>query len=194
MSPKSPAALKASYNPCPKSTSYEFGGPLGAVGVTLAVPFFSYWLAFACTSDACPPWPLSTFLSFHSTGWTGMLGGKTWWNSLWSVEGLAAYGAWYAFTVVCWFVLPGEMVQGGEMRNGERLEYKMNGALGSGSRVDRELTIGGSVRDAGGVVGGRGGYDGDGGIGTVAVDLGALGRAHLGEFVDERRAGEWASA
>jgi hypothetical protein len=30
------------YVAAPRSLHYEFGGPLGALGVTLAVPFFTY--------------------------------------------------------------------------------------------------------------------------------------------------------
>jgi delta14-sterol reductase len=35
-------ATKPGYVAAPKTKHYEFGGPIGALGVTLAVPFFSY--------------------------------------------------------------------------------------------------------------------------------------------------------
>lgn len=38
-SSKQPAAA---YVAAPRSLHYEFGGPAGALGVTLAVPFFTY--------------------------------------------------------------------------------------------------------------------------------------------------------
>lgn len=55
-----------------------------------------------------------------------MLGGREWWSSLVSAEASLVYCAWYAFTVLCWAVLPGKMVEGGELRNGEKVTYPMN--------------------------------------------------------------------
>lgn len=123
----SSSSIKKGYQAAPLSKHYEFGGPTGALGVTLAVPFFTYWLAFACTSDACPVWPWADFLSWHKHGLGQALGDLGWWKAFWSWEAMAVYTAWYAFNVVCLAVLPGETVQGGELRNGEKLSYKMNG-------------------------------------------------------------------
>ncbi|KAI5481885.1 C-14 sterol reductase [Pseudohyphozyma bogoriensis] len=114
------------YQPAPPTHHYEFGGPLGAVGVSVAVPFFCYWLAFACQPDACPRWPLADFLAWHKLGWSNLTSNPDWWKSLWSWEATAVYVAWYAFCVVCWAILPGKMVEGQEMRNGKKLTYKMN--------------------------------------------------------------------
>lgn len=52
---------------------------------------------------------------------------EIWWNNLISLNGLYVYSAWYFFTVLCWFILPGKLVEGSEMRNGKKLTYKMNG-------------------------------------------------------------------
>merc|ERR1711939_283640 len=116
------------YEAQPKSDSYEFGGPLGALGVVIAAPFFAYWLPLACASaHACPPWPLPTFLSWHKDAFGAATSGdERWWAGFWSNDAALVYGAWYAWTVVCWRVLPGEQVQGVPMRNGERKLYKMN--------------------------------------------------------------------
>ncbi|GAA6064079.1 hypothetical protein JCM10212_002721 [Sporobolomyces blumeae] len=114
------------YQAAPKTHHYEFGGPIGALGVTLAVPFFTYWLAFACTDKACPPWPLSELRQFHTAGLAAMHSGPEWWARLWSWEATAVYGAWYAWTVICWAVLPGDQVEGAPLRNGHKLKYKMN--------------------------------------------------------------------
>ncbi|GAA6028845.1 hypothetical protein JCM8097_007425 [Rhodosporidiobolus ruineniae] len=118
------SSKQTTVNLNPPSTHYESGGPLGgALGVSLAVPFFSYWLAFVC--DALPM-PLSAFLDWHASGVAAMQS-AAWWSSLWSWEATAVYCAWYAWAVMCWFVLPGEEVQGVELRDGKRLSYTMNG-------------------------------------------------------------------
>ncbi|GAA5858787.1 hypothetical protein JCM1840_006556 [Sporobolomyces johnsonii] len=117
--------VPATYVAAPQSLHYEFGGPIGALFVSLSVPFFTYWIAFACTDTQCPPWPLDKFLAFHSAGINSMRN-DAWWESLWSWEAVAVYGAWYAWTVACWYVLPGKEVEGAEMRNGKKLTYKMN--------------------------------------------------------------------
>ena len=131
MSPEAKASIDG-YKAAPPSHSFEFGGPIGALGVTLAVPFFSYWLAFACTEDACPRWPLPELLDWHAQGARAMFGGDAaWWKGMWSLEATGVYCAWYAWTVLCWAVLPGKEVEGTVMRDGNRLTYKMNGAFRS---------------------------------------------------------------
>lgn len=49
---------------------------------------------------------------------------------------MVVYAGWYAFNVVCLAVLSGETVQGGELRNGEKLSYKMNGLSSFHSRLE----------------------------------------------------------
>lgn len=126
---KTSSSTKWKYDPAPVSHHYEFGGPFGALGVILAVPFFTYWLSFACTeATGCPPWPLSSFSAYHSSSLDAMKD-VAWWKSLISLEASAVYCAWYAWNVLCWAVLPGKSVQGGELRNGAKVTYPMNGAL-----------------------------------------------------------------
>lgn len=145
------ASGAASYDPAPRSTSKEFGGTPGAFGVTFAVAFFSYctspfWsdkvvrldgqeshvlifstgLTMACNAGSCPAWPMSSFSQFHANGFKSMQT-LEWWQSLWSWEAAGVYGAWYAWTVLCWFILPGRQVEGVVLRDGSRLKYKMNG-------------------------------------------------------------------
>ncbi|SCZ95265.1 BZ3500_MvSof-1268-A1-R1_Chr11-2g03393 [Microbotryum saponariae] len=124
--PQSSASSSATgYEPAPRSTSYEFGGPIGALGVTVAVPFFAYWLTLACTAQQCPPWPMSHFLDFHGQRFQRMTT-LHFYRDLFSKEASIAYALWYLWTVVCWAVLPGDQVQGVELRDGSRLTYTMN--------------------------------------------------------------------
>ena len=50
-----------------------------------------------------------------------------WWKGLWDNEAATLYFGWYAFCVVAWAVLPGDWVEGTQLRNGKRLQYKING-------------------------------------------------------------------
>ncbi|CAE6415346.1 unnamed protein product, partial [Rhizoctonia solani] len=50
-----------------------------------------------------------------------------WWKSVFDVEATIAYFTWYTFLVAAWYVLPGEWVQGTELRTGDRKKYKFNG-------------------------------------------------------------------
>ncbi|KAG6813936.1 hypothetical protein H0H92_005190 [Tricholoma furcatifolium] len=107
----------------PRTTSYEFFGPPGAFFVTTTVPAITYALFFACSeSNGCKP-NLSTIPDQIVASVTN----PDWWASLWDTQASLAYLAWYAFTVVAWFVLPGDWVQGTTLRTGEKKSYKLNG-------------------------------------------------------------------
>ncbi|PSS06840.1 hypothetical protein PHLCEN_2v3559 [Hermanssonia centrifuga] len=115
------AKTKADLNP--RTQGYEFLGPLGALFITLAVPATTYALYFGCSesSGGCPPaldtlWPtLSSSLS-----------DPEWWQSLWDTKASLMYLAWYAFCVVAYFVLPGDWIEGTQIRDGTRKMYKIN--------------------------------------------------------------------
>ncbi|KNZ81777.1 Delta(14)-sterol reductase [Termitomyces sp. J132] len=49
-----------------------------------------------------------------------------WWVSLWDTQAFLVYLAWYAYTVVAWFVLPGDWIQGTTLRTGGKKYYKLN--------------------------------------------------------------------
>lgn len=171
--------VMAAYEASVESKHFEFGGPIGALGVTLSVPFFTYWLSLACTpTSGCPPWPLNAFAAFHQEGWKSIIAGREFWTGLWSDEAALVYLGWYAFCLVCWAVLPGKMVQGVVLRNGERITYPMNGQSSPSSVVTNstEAKLGSTsfCYFFGRRCWGRGG-DGDDGIGSAVVYYGALG-------------------
>lgn len=107
----------------PKTEHFEFGGPIGAFGVTTAVPFFSYALYYFCNEQvgcsALPKYPNVILQQM----WNGIQA------SFLDTTAWAIYFAWYAFTVACWFLIPGKIVQGSELRTGKKLDYKINGKL-----------------------------------------------------------------
>jgi len=104
----------------PRTTHYEFGGPVGALGVTLTVPFFTYAFYYFCNPlVGCAVLPTHPGLLFKSMG-NGIV------QSLTDGTGWAIYFGWYAFAVACWALIPARWEQGGELRTGEKLEYKIN--------------------------------------------------------------------
>ncbi|GLB40308.1 putative ERG4 ERG24 ergosterol biosynthesis protein [Lyophyllum shimeji] len=107
----------------PRTTSYEFLGPPGALFVTLTVPIVIYALYFGCSeANGCRP-DLSTIPDQVVASVTN----PNWWKSLWDTEAFLMYLAWYAFCVVAWAVLPGDRVEGTTLRTGEKKTYKING-------------------------------------------------------------------
>lgn len=120
---QSQMASTSSLNP--RTTSYDFLGPPGALAISLGVPFLIYGLYFGCneTSGGCIP-PVELTLANLQYAFTH----TSWWTKLWDTEATLLYLAWYAFTVVSWFMLPGDWVEGVTMRTGEKKRYKINGA------------------------------------------------------------------
>lgn len=99
----------------PRTTSYEFLGPAGALAITLATPTITYALYFFCSeqSGGCPPTSIA-------------LSSATWWTSLWDTKAFTIYVSWYVFCVLSWYFLPGDWVEGGVLRSGRKLKYKIN--------------------------------------------------------------------
>ena len=110
----------------PKTTSYEFLGPPGAFAITIGVPVLTYVLFFTCneSSDGCPP-PLQTLYPSLVQAVTDP---EFWWK-LWDPEAFAIYYSWYAFCLVTWAILPGDWVQGTQLRDGKYQQYKINGTI-----------------------------------------------------------------
>lgn len=106
----------------PRTKHYEFLGPPGAFAITLGVPAMTYALFFACSehTGGCPP-PIDTAVIIASV--TDL----SWWKGLWDTQATIAYLAWYWFTVVAWFILPGDSVDGTPTRNGVTKKYRING-------------------------------------------------------------------
>jgi hypothetical protein len=109
----------------PRTTAYEFFGPSGALFITVTVPLVTYALYFGCSEQAggCPP-----ALNTLPPDLFARLSTRDWWFSLWDAQATAIYFAWYAFCVAAWYVLPGDWIEGVQMRNGQTKRYKINGS------------------------------------------------------------------
>lgn len=107
----------------PRTTTYEFFGPVGTLAITFLVPLTTYALSFGCSEQAggCPP-DLTTLPPDLLT----KVLSREWLLSLWDTQATAIYLAWYVFCVAAWHVLPGDWVEGAKMRNGQTKKYKIN--------------------------------------------------------------------
>ncbi|CAE6445215.1 unnamed protein product [Rhizoctonia solani] len=107
----------------PKTTRYEFFGPPGAAAVATGTPIVVYGLYYSCSeaSGICqlPHWssPLQVITAISDSNW---------WKGVFDVEATVAYFAWYALLVAAWYLLPGEWLEGTELRIGGRKKYKLN--------------------------------------------------------------------
>ena len=102
---------------------YEFGGPVGAVGVIVGLPIVIYVLYFGCGKSFCVdsidsaaelPAQLSAALST---------------TKLWSWTACAVVFGWTVLHFIAYLVLPGPMAPGVVLRDGKRLRYPMNAHL-----------------------------------------------------------------
>lgn len=116
-------AVQSAYDPAPRTTTYEFLGPPGALGISILVPLFTYFFAFGCGERGCTPTPV---LPYFQNGFQQM---QTWqfYADLWDTKATIAYLGWYGWCLICWAVLPGPWIEGIILRNGQKLSYKING-------------------------------------------------------------------
>jgi hypothetical protein len=106
----------------PRSKPTEFLGPAGTTVVTFLTPLMAYLLFFGCNpTTGCPSLSLDTYKVGFQNGWPAING------KLWDWGAAGVYAGWYAFTVICWNILPGEQVEGTVLRDGKRKMYNLNG-------------------------------------------------------------------
>ena len=104
-------------------TKYEFGGPLGAVGVIVGLPLVTYALYFLCNSETCVTDPL---MFDYPTALRRILD----LDGLVSLHAVYIFVGWMAFHVILDRLLPGEVAEGAPLpRGGARLSYCLSGHL-----------------------------------------------------------------
>lgn len=124
MATKSSLSKTTSSELNPRTTEYEFLGPPGALFVSIIVPTVTYALYFGCSErTGCPPLPLSRLPDRVVSAVSSL----DWWKGLWDTQAALIYLAWYAFCVVAWAILPGDLVEGRPLRTGGTKSYKING-------------------------------------------------------------------
>lgn len=108
---------------------YEFGGPCGALAITVLLPLFVYTTVFLCNDvSGCPapallePTSLTLEKLQAQTPWpeNGIAGLHDWTVTAW-------VSTYYFLSLVLQLVLPGEEAEGLLLASGGRLMYKFNG-------------------------------------------------------------------
>ncbi|KAK3331730.1 delta(14)-sterol reductase like protein [Cercophora scortea] len=121
-------APKQKQDAAPAVHGYEFGGPLGAAGVSFGLPILLYIFNFACNDiSGCPapsllhPKSLDLETLKREVGWpaNGFCG-------LLSLEVTGWVFAYFLFSAILYRVLPATEVVGTQLAGGGRLKYRFN--------------------------------------------------------------------
>eukprot|EP00740_Mantoniella_antarctica_P014235 CAMPEP_0181374646 /NCGR_PEP_ID=MMETSP1106-20121128/16147_1 /TAXON_ID=81844 /ORGANISM="Mantoniella antarctica, Strain SL-175" /LENGTH=431 /DNA_ID=CAMNT_0023492673 /DNA_START=92 /DNA_END=1387 /DNA_ORIENTATION=+ len=96
---------------------YEFGGPVGALGIIVSLPAVCYGLVFFCNADVCIR--LNNLTATLPALPAGMV--------LFSWQACAVYLGWMAYTTLLHLLLPGIRKEGILLPDNTRLTYKLNG-------------------------------------------------------------------
>ena len=113
---KEPSAAKHSSS-LNHTDEYEFFGPHVPFLLLFVLPAVLYALIFACNSNGCVslyPMPIKPAPGFPSG------------SHIFSWEALAAYVGWFFGLVALHLILPGTLAQGTVLKDGSRLQYKLN--------------------------------------------------------------------
>ncbi|UKZ51278.1 Delta(14)-sterol reductase [Trichoderma virens] len=121
-------AAKATKAAAEQPHGYEFGGPLGAFGVSFGLPVLVYLFTFACNDiSGCPapsflsPKTLSIDRLKLEVGWPE---DGIWGLASWKASG--ALAAYYLLNLILHAILPAAEVDGTVLRSGGRLKYRLN--------------------------------------------------------------------
>lgn len=132
---KPASASAASEELNPKTTQYEFLGPLGAFGFVTALPMLVLFFAICCDKTG---YPSTLLISDYKTYFDQLFSGDLL-KAMYDPMAMLVYLAFVALQAVLYVALPGDLYPGTLLRNGQRLKYRMNGKCGMG-RLDGCLT------------------------------------------------------
>lgn len=109
----------------PKTQHYEFGGPIGAMGMIVLLPVLVLFLATSCDATG---YPAKAFLDDWQSFLLSKLT-KDFLYSLYDPSAFAVYFCYIAILAIFYMTLPGNNVPGTVLRDGTRHKYKMNGKI-----------------------------------------------------------------
>lgn len=101
---------------------FEFGGPLGAIGIVFGLPLVVYMLYFLCNDTICMKNPFAF-------DWNQLMGINI--GNIITIDAIYMYLTWMIFHIIMERCLPGDVVEGVALPNksGSKLHYKINGHL-----------------------------------------------------------------
>ncbi|KAI9471983.1 MAG: ergosterol biosynthesis ERG4/ERG24 [Benjaminiella poitrasii] len=107
----------------PKTRHYEFGGPIGALGMVVCLPVLVLFFATCCDSTGYPS------QAFRDDWKTTVLSKFTldYLKSIWDPSAFMVYVGFVALLAFFYLILPGDNVPGTMLRDGNRIKYRMNG-------------------------------------------------------------------
>ncbi|KAJ2239504.1 erg24, C-14 sterol reductase, partial [Coemansia sp. RSA 455] len=105
----------------PRTTHREFFGFPGSVAVMMITTIVLYVWYFSCSEATGCQLPVT------KTQWLAIAAHAADYRSYVSLEALAYYALWWSWLAMLYFVIPGRTVQGVALRNGQRLDYPING-------------------------------------------------------------------
>eukprot|EP00118_Oscarella_pearsei_P009307 m.53296 g.53296 ORF g.53296 m.53296 type:complete len:208 (+) comp34242_c0_seq24:718-1341(+) len=97
----------------PKTTTYEWMGPVGSLFMMTGLPTVVYLLYFACNAQSCSLVDIPRIQLPPLGQWI-------------SQEAAIVFLAWLAFQAVIYAVNVGKIVKGSKLRDGSRLDYRIN--------------------------------------------------------------------
>ncbi|KNC81445.1 hypothetical protein SARC_06234 [Sphaeroforma arctica JP610] len=98
---------------------FVFLGPIGTGFLVGFLPFIVVSLYALCPGETCMNVQELLFKDIPTLQW----------SDVYSPRAVQIFSSWMAFQTVLYIVLPGDLVKGVELRDGSRLEYRMNGFL-----------------------------------------------------------------
>ena len=87
-----------------KKIHFEFGGPLGAAGIVIGLPFVILGLFFVCNADRC----VSNVFSYNYIELVKSIA----WEDVYSENAMLLYLCWLLLHILMERLLPGEIVHG----------------------------------------------------------------------------------
>ena len=125
---KSTRRASSRSSPSPDETFvYEFGGPVGAVSTSIALPLVCYGFTYLCDQNSCPNMDKVSALLADPLG--AATAGLHAFPAYCTFQGFAVVLGWFLFQLILERCLPGPIGQGTELKEqqGARLKYSLNG-------------------------------------------------------------------
>lgn len=107
----------------PKTTNYEFGGPIGALAMVVILPVIVLFFATCCDSTGYPSQAIKD--DWKTTIMSKL--NKDFLYTLFDPSAFLIYVGFVAMLAIFYLILPGENIPGVTLRDGTKHKYRMNG-------------------------------------------------------------------